>query len=178
MNNVIKKADYVKMRGRYLPKTISAIFVLESPPAAGRYFYNPNGQTTEPLFSAMMRLIKCKPVRKASGLTEFAKRRFIIVDATYTPVNHIKNRTKRDQVILKSYLELVKDLRAITKNKKTPIILVKANICDLLADPLKKDGFNIINNDIRIPFPAFGQQNIFRQRMRRVLKEAGINIKP
>lgn len=173
-----KKADYVKMRGRYLPKKILAIFVLESPPVTGRYFYNPNGYNTESLFSAMMWLIKCESVNKPSGLTEFAKRGFVIVDATYTPVNHIRNTNERDKVILHSYPELVKDLRTIAKNKQTPIILVKANICDLLADPLKEDGFKVINNGIMIPFPASGQQSKFRERMIKVLKKAGINRKP
>jgi hypothetical protein len=48
----------------------------------------------------MMELIGYKPIDKASGLVEFAKKGFIIVDATYTPVNHHKEGKYRDGAIM------------------------------------------------------------------------------
>ena len=167
--------EYIAKRNKYKPENLKAIFILESPPKSGKYFYDPEGETTEPLFKAMMELIGCKPTDKASGLVEFAKKGFIIVDATYTPVNHYKEGKERDQAIMIWRSTLLKDLEILTPNKKTPIVLVKANICRLFAGLLKSAGFNVINNGITIPFPATGQQGRFRKQIASVLKDADIN---
>ncbi len=44
------KEYYLKLRNKYLPESLKIIFILESPPASGKYFYNETGKTTEPLF--------------------------------------------------------------------------------------------------------------------------------
>src|SRR5580693_6519306 len=83
------RADYLRFRAPYLPKQREIIFVLESPPKSGLYFYNAEGRVSEPLFSAMMKdIIGMKPKSKDEGLREFAARGFLLIDATYTPVNH------------------------------------------------------------------------------------------
>jgi len=169
--------EYVAKRNKYKPETIKAIFILESPPKSGKYFYDPEGKTTEPLFKAMMELIGYKPVDKASGLAEFAKKGFIIADATYTPVNHHKEGKYRDGAIMVWYRSLLKDLDILTPDKKVPIILVKANICRLLAVPLKSAGFNVANNGITVPFPATGQQGKFRKQIALVFENTGLNPK-
>lgn len=46
------KSDYIRLRDRFTPKNPTVILILESPPASGLYFYNPDGKKTEPLFKA------------------------------------------------------------------------------------------------------------------------------
>jgi hypothetical protein len=58
------KASYLAMRDRYFPTKLKTVFVLESPPASGKYFYNEEGRVTEPLFSGIMRLLNFKPKDK------------------------------------------------------------------------------------------------------------------
>jgi hypothetical protein len=48
-----KRSAYLRLRRRYKPKRIKLIIVAESPPASGRYFYDPRGRVTEPLFAAL-----------------------------------------------------------------------------------------------------------------------------
>ncbi len=80
--------EYLRFRERYLPAHPKIIFVLESPPRSGLYFYKP-GAVSEPLFSAMMKdVLEIKPKTKEEGLVEFASRGFLLIDATYKPVNH------------------------------------------------------------------------------------------
>ena len=66
------KSHYIKLRAKYQSPKIKLTFVLESPPASGNYFYDPTGKTTEPLFSAMMKLIGHQPASKKDGLIAFA----------------------------------------------------------------------------------------------------------
>ncbi|MCD6471356.1 hypothetical protein J7K86_02410, partial [bacterium] len=61
---------------------------------------------------------------------------------------------------------LVRDLKKIFKNKKVKIILVKANVCRLLEKQLLNDKFNVINNELVIPFPVYGQQKTFAGQLK------------
>lgn len=161
--------NYKRLRNKYLPEKLRVIFILESPPASGKFFYNSTGRKSEPLFSAMMRLLDIKPSEKEKGLKEFARRGYFMVDTTYTPVNRRKGK-KRDQVILDSVKSLQKDLRRILEKKKcVKIILIKAHICKILEPILLQAGFNVVNKGVIIPFPAFGHQREFHRRIKRLL---------
>lgn len=167
---------YLKLRVKYQPEKIRLIFVLESPPVSGNFFYDPSGRVTEPLFSAMMKLIGQEPSTKEAGLVAFARNGFFLVDATYQCVNHIKSEKQRNQTILSDLPELIKDLKGISSSRQNTVkfVLVKANICRLLEEPIKAEGMKVINNGTVIPFPSHGHQNKFQESIRRVLKVAKI----
>jgi hypothetical protein len=162
------KPDYLKFRDRFTPPNPKIIFVLESPPASGRYFYNPDGPITEPLFRAMMKdVLEIAPDSKEQGLTQFAAGGYLIVDATYTRVNKLKDK-EADAIIDRDFAELVEDLREHA-GPGTAIVLVKANVCALLESKLKDAGFNVLNKGVSIPFPGSGQHTNFRNSVRAVL---------
>jgi hypothetical protein len=163
------KSDYLQLRDRFTPPNPKIIFILESPPASGKYFYNPGGKTSEPLFRAMMKdVLEIEPTSKEEGLKEFAARGFLLIDATNTPVNRTKGKA-RDDVILGDFELLVTDLRQHA-GPDTSIVLVKANICTLFESKLREAGFNVLNHGIVIPFPSSGQQGNFRPAIRQVLR--------
>jgi hypothetical protein len=161
------KNYYLQLRNKYLPDELRYIFVLESPPVSGKYFYDEACKTSEPLFTEMMRLIGCRPRSKRSGLKHFRQAGYFLVDATYQPVNNLKGK-KRDEIIMEDFSSLVDDLRNIDDTQSIPIILVKANVCKLLEVPLKKEGFNVINDGVVIPFPSTGQQKRFHREIGRI----------
>ena len=170
----LTKSDYLRLRNRYLPENIRTIFVLESPPASGRYFYNPGGSLSEPLFRAMMKdVLGIGPGSKEEGLKEFAERGYLLIDATYTPVNDCKKKTKRNGVILRDLPALVDDLRKYAQ-PGTEIVLVKANVCRLLEPKLRELGLNVANRGTVIPFPSSGQQRKFAKTLGQVLQICGI----
>jgi len=162
------KAEYLRFRNKYIPTTTRIVFVLESPPASGRYFYNPKGPISEPLFRAMMKdVVDISPKSKEEGLKKFAARGFFLVDATYTPVNRLQDREKQ-AIILRDFPLLVAELWKYAGHD-TGIVLVKANICRLLEPKLQEAGFNVLNRGTVIPFPSTGQQGKFREAVRKVL---------
>jgi len=169
----MKKEYYLKLRKKYKPEKLNIVFILESPPVSGKYFYKEEDSIKEPLFAAMMKLIGFKPDNKREGLIYFAKSGFLIVDAIYEPVNQLKGK-KRDDTILKNYTDLVADLNGLEDSKKISIILVKANICRLFEKRLVQDGFNVQNHGIKIPFPSTGHQNKFQSEVRKVMSKAVI----
>lgn len=164
----LTKSDYLDLRNRYIPTGIRTIFVLESPPASGRYFYNPDGAVTEPLFRAMMKdVLGITPSSKEEGLKEFAARGHFLIDATYTPVNRCTDKEKAE-IIARDSPALVEDLRNYAK-PDTRIILVKANVCKLLTPRLIDADFNVLNHGVVIPFPSSGRQSEFRSAIQKVL---------
>ena len=152
---------YIQIRNRYHPEKVKLIFLLESPPISGKYFYDTEGKISEPLFSALMKLLDYQPDDKEDGLQFFKSKCYLLVDATYKQVNKLTGK-ERDKTILSDYDYLISDLESISPDKKVPIIIVKANVCKLLDQRLSEKGFNIINKGTIIPFPSHGQQNKFQ----------------
>ena len=52
---VLTKDEYLAFRREFEPTTVKLVVVAESPPKTGLYFYNPDGEIREPLFSEMMK---------------------------------------------------------------------------------------------------------------------------
>jgi hypothetical protein len=164
-----KKEVYLTYRSAFAPERAKLVIVAESPPDSGKYFYNPAGRTTEPLFTAMMRRLAHSPGTKEGGLREFQRRGWVLVDATYEPVNGLGEK-ERDAVIVRDYPLLRDDLAAMLPDKSVPIILVKANVCRLLEPWLREDGFSVLNRGSVVYFPSNGRQPEFHEQFAAVLK--------
>jgi len=152
------------------------VIVAESPPVSGLYFYDAKGKSTEPLFSALMKQLAFSPGFKEDGLKEFQRRGWILVDATYEPVNTpgISNRD-RDDIIQRDYPLLRADLEGLLSDRSTPLILIKANIYRLLKNRLIEDTFNVLN-DRSLPFPSTGHQTEFYNEFAAILKSTGLVV--
>jgi hypothetical protein len=165
--------DYLVLRRRYQPEIIKLVIVAESPPVGGKYFYKPEGKTTEPLFAALMKqLLDHRPHTKEEGLREFQRRGWVLVDATYEPVNTPEAR--RDSIIERDYPSLLEDLKGLISDRAVPLILIKANVCRVLEPKLLKDRFNVVNRGLVIYFPSNGRQTEFYRQFSAILKSAGI----
>lgn len=82
--------EYLALRHDYKPEHIKLVVIAESPPANGLYFYDASGSVVEPLFRAFMKLLGRTPKDKGEGLRAFREAAWILVDATYEPVNYNK----------------------------------------------------------------------------------------
>jgi hypothetical protein len=166
--------EYKEMRDRYMPKILRAIFILESPPKSGAYFYNSAGSVKEQLFKAFMQFAKIEHKNKEEGLCQFQSRGFLVVDASYEPVNNLKEKD-RENKILENYELLLHDLSQLNPDKSVPLVLVKKNVCELLEPRLKNKGFIVANNGVSLPFPGTGRQRDFRERIMPIAASLGID---
>jgi hypothetical protein len=160
---------YLSLRSKFEPARVSFVIIAESPPVSGKYFYDPDGKVSEPLFSALMKQLGMQPTTKREGLAEFQRRGCILVDATYEPVNALDKRN-RNLAIVRDYDALRDDLKRLldTRWKEIPIILVKANVCKLLELKLKAEGFNVLNKGRSVYFPSSGRQRDFDRQFREI----------
>ena len=157
---------YHRLRREYEPKNIRLVIVAESPPASGKYFYDTIGSPKEPLFAAIMLQLGLSPPTKQIGLHELQQRGWVLVDATYQPVNKLTKDAShnRDEVIAKDYPLLLNDLASLMPNRSIPLVLVKANVCRILEPLLLKDGFSVLNGGRPIYFHSNGQQTNFKNQ--------------
>jgi hypothetical protein len=165
-----RRNDYLSFRHKFTPQSVKLVIVAESPPASGKYFYNPAGAVSEPLFAALMLQLGFTPTSKESGLREFQKKGWVLVDATYEPVNALDD-PDADRVIIRDYHLLRDDLAAMLLDKLIPIVLVKKNVCQLLEPKLTDDGFRVLNKGSLVPFPSTGRQKDFHKKFSAIIKE-------
>jgi hypothetical protein len=160
------KDHYLRLRRNYQPENIRLVIIAESPPASGKYFYDPTGSTKEWLFAALMLQLGIAPTKKEIGLREFQRRGWVLVDATYQPVDKLaKDATHdRDEVIARDYPLLLEDLASLTPDRSVPLLLIKANVCRILAPWLSRDGFRVLNGGKAIYFPSNGRQTDFKNQ--------------
>ena len=172
-----QRSDYLELRRRFEPKIVRLVIVAESPPASGKYFYDPTGAISEPLFAALMQEIGFSPTGKESGLREFQTTGWVLIDATYTPVNGLSD-TERDKIVVEDYQSLRADLTALLPDKSTPVILIKANVCRLLEHQLNADGFRVLNNGRVVYFPSTGRQQEFHLQFNQIVESARVSEIP
>lgn len=115
-----------------------------------------------------MKRIGLSPHSKEEGLRAFQAKGWLLVDATYEPVNTFSN-AERDATILRDYPSLLDDLKHLLCVRSAPLVLIKANVCRLLEPKLIADGFNVLNCGRSIYFPSTGRQTEFALQFDAVL---------
>jgi hypothetical protein len=106
---------------------------------------------------------------KYDGLLNLKRSGWVLVDATYEPVNQHGSKPIRNEIIERDYPKLCEDLAQLSPDRSVPVVLIKANVCELLEVRLMHDGFKVLNRGVRIPFPANGHQIRFREPFRAAL---------
>jgi hypothetical protein len=172
---MLTKDDYLAFRRKFEPQHVRLVLVAESPPKNQTYLYNPAGRTNEWLFTALMKQLGHIPKTKEEGLRELQRRGWVLLDATYEPVGWLGQQVnKRNAIIKRDYPLLVIALEELSLDRNVAIILIKANVCKLLDWRLTRDGFNVLNKGISVPFPGYGQQLKFHTQFAPLLKMAGL----
>jgi hypothetical protein len=157
------------LRRRDAPEHVRLIVIAESPPASACYFYDPTGRPTEHLLSALMKQLGVSCTSKEKGLRAFRDAGWVLVDATYQPVDDLSSN-ERNAIILRDYPLLRDDLASLTSDHSTPVIVIKVNVCRLLEPKLVRDGFHVLNCGIEPPFPSNGQQPRFHEKFAVILE--------
>ena len=160
--------EYVRLRRAFEPDSLRLLIIGESPPASGLYFYDPDGLVTEPLFSALVKQAGFTAKSKSAGLAELKRRGWLLVDATYQPVNLLSAKD-RDAVIEADYPLLRDDIRSLLSERTAPVVAIKANVCRILEPRLLADGFAVLNHGRVIYFPSHGQQSKFHQQFQSIV---------
>ena len=153
---------------KYKPKRVRLLLVAEAPPCTtDRYFYFEDVAEHDSLFRYVYRgLFGETPTReaKADHLARMRGAGVYLIDVSEEPIaDGAKVRLTTDQLA-----EVVPRCRAL---KPEAIILIKSNVYDLTHRSLADAGFKVA--DVRMPFPASGQQKKFETLFASALAQVG-----
>ena len=166
--------DYAIAREKYRPDKIRILFVAESPPSSGGYFYFPNTIGKDHLFRETMKALKLWPAKKVMSkgvdkrplLEEFCSRGFFLIDTCEVPVDKLPAAERRE-AINRDAPGLAARAQALHPGH---IIVVKKTVYRPIRDALQRAGLQqSILNKQPISFPSHGNQRNYRIALRRLM---------
>ena len=146
----------------YRPEAVRLLLIAEAPPSAlDRYFYFDDVTRHDSLFQYVVRaVLGIEPSRseKPGHLRRLCDAGVCLID--------LKQDPKKPGENLEVFVpDLVARTRALHPRH---VITIKANVCDLVQQPLRAAGVRVVEQ--RVPFPGSGQQRRFLEAMAAALE--------
>ena len=166
------KDVYALAGAKYKPVKIRTLLLAEAPSDnLERYFYFEDVKRQDSLFLEMTGVLYPELKRRylQSGRKTELKEGllYLLRDDGYWLMNVSQVSLNISKTTLEDCLpDLLQRLQK-TIDKKTPVLLIKANVYDLCYSFLLEHGYNVINE--RLPFPGSGQQRVFREKFAKVI---------
>ncbi len=144
-----------ELRRSFRPGLITTLFVGESAPDSGRFFYSSDSS----LFHAMKRAFGSRE----TFLKDFKKKGFYLDDLVLTPINKLE-RNERSRQRQEAIPELAK--RLIEYKPKAVVVVMRA-ILPMVQKAMRMAG--ISHEPFCVPHPAFGNWTRFSNAMKEIM---------
>jgi len=171
-------SDYDKVREQYKPDHITTLMIAESqPPAAGvqssRQFYRTDCIYREDrLFTNTIRALYREAAdipeatlkeQKEQWLRRFQKDGWYMTEALTYSLPHEVTKQERQKLLLEHFPALLARLKKLAK-PHTKIILIKSNVFEVVAEPLRNAGYTVLNQGL-LDYPGRFNQHTYRQKL-------------
>ena len=176
-------SSYDSIRQQYRPNKIKVLLIAESPPpeaskASSRHFYRSEKvRRDDRLFTNTIKALYSEAADKTEGQLEPDKetwlRRFqtdgyYMIEALEESQVHEVTKDQRQDRIGASLPRLLKRVRELA-GKDTKIILIKSNVFEVAAEPLRQAGFTVLNTGL-LDYPGRFNQRAYREKLARMLQ--------
>lgn len=152
---MIDRNELEELRKSFRPDRIMTLFVGESGPASGRFFYSGNST----LFRAMKRVFG----NRETFFDDFKRKGFYLDDLVLTPINKLERR-ERSRLRQQAIPELAK--RLIEYQPKAVVVVMRA-IQPMVREAMRMAGISY--EPFCVPHPAFGNWNRFSNAMTEII---------
>lgn len=179
-------ASYEEIRRQYQPSQINWLFIAESPPPragvnSSRHFYRADYHGPEDrLFAGTVRAL----YQEASELPEpeitkdkeqWLRRMqqdgvYMIEALEESQVHEVTKHDRQERIaaVLPRLVERVRELAG----PQTKIILIKSNVFEVAAGPLREAGFTVLNHEL-VDYPGRFNQRAHKAKVRELMTSAG-----
>lgn len=174
--------SYEEIRQNYKPKHITVLLVAESPPPASdiqssRHFYRSDKvrhddrlftNTIKALYAeaADMTEAELQP-NKEAWLRRLQKDGVYMIEALDTSQQHEVTKQSRQSKIREALPRLIQRVHSLA-TPQTGIVLIKSNVFDVAAAPLKEAGFNVLNTEL-VDYPGQYNQRAYREKLAKLI---------
>lgn len=177
-------SDYEKTRQQYKPAHIKVLMIAESqPPSATtqssrQFYYTDRIRTEDRLFTNTIKALYPEAAElteahmqpdKEMWLRRFQHDGWYMIEALETSLAHEVTKQKRQELIaaaLPRLLERVKEL--VEPGAK--IILIKSNVFDVAAQPLRDAGYTVLNTGL-LDYPGRFNQKAYREKLHAMVRK-------
>ena len=177
-NNSIVEC-FTAARDQYRPGRVKLLWIAESPPTSGSYFYFQRTTGKDHLFRETMRAVGLWPEKeimkkgldKQSLLERFRSKGYFLIDTCSHPVDKLPDR-ERKRAILDGTSRIV---QLVSELDPEGIIIVKSNIYEPVKHVLESSGFaGRILNQKPLPFPSHGRQQSYRIKINHIMRKSRV----
>jgi len=171
-------SDYDAVRETYKPGHIKFLLIAESPPPpahiqSSRQFYYTDRirkddrlftNTIWALFPDAKELAEAElEAHKVEWLQKFQASGWYMIEALEQSQVHEVTKRQRQARIGDHLPRLIERVKALAE-ADTKIILIKSNVFDVAAEPLREAGFNVLNTEL-VDYPGHFNQRAYREKL-------------
>ena len=178
---------YETARNHYRPKHVALLLIAESPPPAGevqssrQFYYTDRIRKDDRLFTNTIRALYPEATssteaqleaHKAEWLRRFQASGCFMIEALEESQAHEVTKQQRQERIRAALPRLLERVRSLAE-PSTKIILIKSNVFDVAAEPLRQAGFAVLNTEL-VDYPGHFNQKAYREKLAALAHQAGI----
>src|SRR5687768_17587710 len=158
---------YESIRSQYQPDNIKLLLIAESPPplpdiqSSRQFYYTDHIRQDDRLFTNTIRALypetndldeKDLEQDKEKWLRRFQHDGFYMIEALDQSMEHEVTKKQRQDYIRANLPQLIKKVQQLA-GPHTGIVLIKSNVYDIAADPLRQAGFRVLNTEL-VDYPG------------------------
>lgn len=177
-------SDYDKIREQYKPKQIKVLMIAESqPPTAStqssrQFYYTDRIRKDDRLFTNTIKALYPEAAElteaqiqpnKQEWLHRFQADGWYMIETLETSLEHEVTKQERQELIAAALPRLLERVKKIV-DKNAKIILIKSNVFEVAAKPLREAGYNVLNTEL-LDYPGRFNQPAYRKKLRELSKK-------
>lgn len=174
---------YETTRLRYKPSSIKVLFIAESQPPdpdapSSRQFYRSDRiRQNDRLFVNTIKALYPEAATQTEKEIESVKEQWLrrfqtdgyyMIEALDESLAHEVTKQQRQEKIRQHLPRLVKKVASLA-GRDTRIVLIKSNVFDVAAQPLRDAGFTVLNTEL-VDYPGQYNQRAYREKLARLLQ--------
>lgn len=171
-------SEYETIRAKYRPDHVKLLLIAESPPprpeiqSSRQFYYTDRIRQDDRLFTNTIWALYPEAAEhteaeleaeKDSWLQQLKRDGIYMIEALETSQRHAVTKKQRQERIREALPRLVERVRALVA-ADTKLILIKSNVFDVAAEPLRAAGFTVLNTEL-VDYPGHFNQRAYRQKL-------------
>lgn len=169
---------YETIRQSYKPQRVEVLLIAESPPppadvqSSRQFYYTDRIRKADRLFVNTIKALYADAAElteaqleadKETWLRRFQADGYYMIEALDESQPHEATKQERQEKIRVNLPVLLKKVQALA-NPDTKIVLIKSNVFDVAAEPLRDAGFTVLNTEL-VDYPGQFNQRAYREKL-------------